>query len=89
MSDPDVGMPSGAAWRVPAGRLSGWDIKNIYFQLDFECAGICVFSFVSLAHLIVHVRLRAALAPFTLASTALAFAATLMAMATRTAAHLS
>jgi hypothetical protein len=30
---PDVGLPPGGAW---AGRTSGWDIKNLFFQLDFE-----------------------------------------------------
>jgi hypothetical protein len=30
---PDVGLPPGPQW---SGRLSGWDIKNMYFQLDFE-----------------------------------------------------
>lgn len=34
--DPDVGLPPGAIWATPVGRVSGWDIKNIFFQLDFE-----------------------------------------------------
>jgi hypothetical protein len=30
---PDVGVPPGPDW---AGRLSGWDIKSIFFQFNFE-----------------------------------------------------
>jgi hypothetical protein len=33
VDSPDVGLPPGTAW---AGRTSGWDIKNLFFQLDFE-----------------------------------------------------
>jgi hypothetical protein len=47
VDSPDVGLPPGPQW---AGRLSGWDIKNMYFQLDFDtgalhlginCFGVC------------------------------------------------
>jgi hypothetical protein len=47
VESPDVGLPPGPAW---SGRLSGWDIKNIYVQLDFDsgafhfginCFGVC------------------------------------------------
>jgi hypothetical protein len=47
VDSPDVGLPPGPAW---SGRLSGWDIKNMYFQLDFDtgalhfginCFGVC------------------------------------------------
>ena len=47
IDSPDVGLPPGPQW---AGRLSGWDIQNILFQLDFNtgalhiginCFGVC------------------------------------------------
>jgi hypothetical protein len=44
--DPDVGLPPGMIWQTPAGRVSGWDIKNIYFQLDFEYAVFFFFFFL-------------------------------------------
>jgi hypothetical protein len=45
-SSPDVGLPRGEGW----ADISGWDIKNIYFQFNFDsgaihfginCFGIC------------------------------------------------
>jgi hypothetical protein len=42
ISQPDVGLPPTPQW---VGLLSGWDIKDIHFQFDFEYAQERIFFF--------------------------------------------
>lgn len=47
ISQPDVGLPPTPQW---VGLLSGWDIKDIHFQFDFEYAQERIFFFFFFAN---------------------------------------